>query len=135
LNDLSLNISMSRGDFGFNKSLYTRTTSSVISNFRTTRENKRESSAWVNVIWRFNAPSTLAYKVYARSILCAPECTECSHLLLTYGMQSVSGTIANLSSPFFLRFRNGSILESRISKFQPVALERRSFHAMKKRSI
>lgn len=59
---------MSRGVFDFNKSLYTRATPSAISNFRATRENKRESAAWVNVIWRFNAPSALAYKVYARGI-------------------------------------------------------------------
>lgn len=104
---------MSRGVFDFNKFLYTRATPSAISNFWATRENKRESAAWVNVIWRFNAPSALAYKVYARSISAQPSVRNAvtCYRRTRVAMQSVNGTIVDLSSPFFLRFRSGSIPE------------------------
>jgi len=121
---------MSCGVFDFNKSLYTRAPS-AISKFRA-RENKRESAAWVNVIWRFNAPSTLACKVYARSISAQPSVRDAvtCYRRSEVAMQSVSGTIVNLSSPFFLQFQSESILE-----YQSFNQSRRSIHAMKKRSI
>lgn len=113
---------MSRRVFDFNKSLYTRATPSAISNFWATRENNRESAAWVNVIWRFNAPSALAYKVYARSISAQPSVRNAvtCYRRTRVAMQSVNGT---LSSTFPLRsscdfgaeaFRNIKVSTSRV---------------------